>query len=73
MILEQNQYPPDFYNPIINQTLSKIVNSDFVETEGDLNDSHSTQHSEDSNHDPMCDMDEKDKFMFFYAISWQML
>ena len=28
MILEQNQYPPDFYNPIINQTLSKIVNSD---------------------------------------------
>ena len=37
MILEQNQYPPDFYNPIINQTLSKIVNSDFVETEGELN------------------------------------
>ena len=64
-ILEQNQYPPDFYNPIINQTLSKIVNSELTETDSELNESHSILYEEDSNHDPMCDMDEKDKFMFF--------
>ena len=64
-ILEQNQYPPDFYNPIINQALSKIVNSEFIETDSELNESHSILYEEDSNHDPMCDMDEKDKFMFF--------
>ena len=64
-ILEKNQYPPDFYNPIIKSTLSKIVDSEFCEHEINLNDTQSTTFVEDQNYDPMCDMDEKDKFMFF--------
>ena len=64
-ILEKNQYPPDFYNPIIKSTLSKIVDSEFCEHENNLNDTQSTTFVEDQNYDPMCDMDEKDKFMFF--------
>ena len=64
-ILEHNQYPPDFYNPIIKSTLSKIVDSEFCEDENNVNDTQSTTVEEDQNYDPMCDMDEKDKFMFF--------
>ena len=64
-ILENNQYPPDFYNPIINSTITKIVNSELCEPDEELNDSQSSICEEEPNHDPMCDMDEKEKFMFF--------
>ena len=48
-ILEKNQYPPDFYNPIIKSTLSKIVDSEFCEHEKNLNDTQSTTFVEDQN------------------------
>ena len=48
-ILEKNQYPPDFYNPIIKSTLSKIVDSEFCEHENNLNDTQSTTFVEDQN------------------------
>ena len=67
-ILEQNQYPSDFYNPIIKSTLNKIIDSEFCEHETDLNDTQSITCEEDQNYDPMCDMDEKDKFMFLCNI-----
>ena len=67
-ILEQNQYPSDFYNPIIKSTLNKIIDSEFCEHETDLNDTQSITCEEDQNYDPMCDMDEKDKSCFLCNI-----
>ena len=68
-ILEQNQYPPTFYEPIVNATLDKIINpipNSNSDVESEISVSTDTC-SDDSEDIDICTHNilDKDKFMLF--------
>ena len=68
-ILEQNQYPPTFYEPIVNATLDRIINP-ISDANSDMESETSVSTdtcSEDSEESDICTHNilEKDKFMLF--------
>ena len=75
-ILEQNQYPPSFYEPIINEALNKLLTpvvdgSEELESEHSVSDGEndqSTVEQDSVQEDPLIlqnQLQEKDKFMLF--------
>ena len=64
-ILELNQYPSDFYEPIINKTLTKILDPENNAISNSENSILEESFSDQSVVNPMCLMDEKAKFRLF--------
>ena len=69
-ILQENQYPECFYEPIINDTLTKIIKQNSESSNRDENDTSVTSQtfSESQDDDPnrcVHNIENKDKFLFF--------
>ena len=82
-ILNNNQYPPTFYDPIIHETLTKIVQKDITtedeDQEMDQSDISLRPETIDNTQDnPDIDLNvvvntipDKDKFRFFCTVPWE--
>ena len=70
-ILETNQYPSSFYEPIVNDTLSRLVNPNGIPIVDEVNDLSTSGEVDNEDSDDidlamfMQHMEDKDKFMLF--------